>query len=657
MAQLAKSLPFENMAASNDKRETGRDGRRKKASREAPPSTSGGGTRWISSPVLAAASVFAVAVLLYANTIGHDFVWDDRDLIVENPAVRVLDANTVEKIFTEDFWRASRLGGGYYRPLVTLSYHVQYKLFDGDPAGFHVANVLWNALTCALVFAFVFLLFGNVPFGLATGLLFAVHPIHTENVAWIAGRTDVLSTLWAMASLVFYVLARKRNIWWLAPASATFALSLLAKESSAFLPLLILLLELGPFDRFFARKKRVWLAPVLYAAVLVAYLLQRRDVIGQFGSTYDAYAPGLLGTVALPLSILAGYAFKLVFPFKLSGEYDAPVPESLADPHAAAGLLVLAAIVLGAIKFRRRPDVVLGAGVFLLGLGPVSNIIPIGEISAERFLYFPSLGFALVLGGLFSSALIAKYPGWRAAAGDGYVSWPGMKPSVAGKLAAVFVLVLVAFAARTVTRNNDWKSEEILFAKTAAAAPQSARAFLNVGNVARRQGRLSDAAEAYTRALQISPDYPDALSNLAWVYASEGRIDDALPLVKRALEKAPNDVSLLNNLGSIYFQKKRFEDAALYFERSIQHDPDQAIANYNLGLIRMQQGDRDAARKHFSRAAGKGPRFVRAYYYLAVIESERGNAAEAKRLALEFLGQYDREDSYRQRARSIASGK
>jgi cytochrome c-type biogenesis protein CcmH/NrfG len=646
------------MTSSEQMRDKKRDDSKKIGSRSKSPAPKAGMARWVSSPRRAAAVVFAVSVLLYANTVGHDFVWDDRDLIVDNAAVRVLDGSTVEKIFTEDFWRSSQLGGGYYRPLVTLSYHVHYKVFDGDPAGFHLVNVLWNAVTCALVFAFVYLLFGNVVFGFVSALLFAAHPIHTENVAWVAGRTDVLSTMWAMASLVFYVLAkRRRNWWWLAAALAAFMLSLLAKESSAFVPLVILLMEVGPFGRLLAPSKRSWVAPVLYAAVLVAYLLQRRAVIGEVGTTYDAYAPGVLGTVALPLSILAGYAFKLVFPFQLNGEYDAPVPETLAAPHAAAGLLVLAAVVIAAIRFRRRPDVVLGAAVFLLGLGPVSNLIPIGEISAERFLYFPSLGFAIVMGGLFSSALTARYPSWRAAAGDGYVSWPGIKPSLAGKLTILFAVILVAFGARTVSRNNDWKTEEILFAKTAQASPKSARAQLNVGNVARRQGRLSDAADAYTRALQIAPDYPDALSNLAWVYASQGRIDDAQPLIERALEQAPDDVTLLNNLGSIYFQKKQFDDAAPYFERSIELDPEQAIAHYNLALIRNQQGNRAAAYRHFDSAASGGPRFVRAYYYMAVIDSERGNAQEAKSLARRFLELYDRNDSIRERAQSIAAGK
>lgn len=629
------------------------------------PQRSKGGSRpgpkglagWFSRPVRAAAVVFALSFLLYANTLGHDFVWDDRDLIVENSAVTTLNGDTLTKIFREDFW-AGQPGGGYYRPLVTLSYHVQYRVFDGSPAGFHLVNVLWNALTCALVFVFVYLLFGNPAFGLAASLIFAVHPVHTENVAWIAGRTDVLSAVWAMASLVFYALARLRaRRLWILPALAAFFLSLLSKESSAFLPLVIVILEIGPFERLRASSNRSWLRPALYFAVLALYLLQRHAALGAFGSTYDAYAPGALGAVALPLSILGGYALKLVFPLRLSGEYDASVPDSFTDLHVIAGLVVLAAIIYGVIRYRRRPDVVLGASIFLFGLGPVANLIPIGEISAERFLYFPSLGFALVAGGIFSSAMVRRSYTWREAAGNGYIAWPGMKPSLAGKLVLLFVVVLAVFGARTIMRNADWKNEEILFAKTAQATPTSARAHLNVGNVARRQGRLPEAIAAYNQALRIDPGYPDALSNLAGILASQGRIDDALPLIQRALETAPDNIPLLNNLGSIYFQKGRVSEAAELFERSLAVDPQHPVAHYNLGLIRFEEGKPNAARQHFERVAGRGPQFVRSWYYLAVMEDERGNADTAQKLAEQFLSGYNRNDDFSRRARQIASKK
>jgi tetratricopeptide (TPR) repeat protein len=633
------------------------------------PSPAGGAgiVKVLSSPVGAGLLVFAVAFVLYANTLGHDFVWDDRDLIVDNPAVRTLDGETLRLIFFEDFWRTIQRGGGYYRPLVTLSYHIHYKVFDGNPAGFHLVNVLWNALVCTLVFVFVRLLFRNGLFALTAALIFAVHPVHTENVAWISGRTDLLATLWMMVSLVCYVAARqRRNFWYLVAALLAFLIALFAKESAACLPLIIALLEFGPFAGLLSpntahvgRKPtagRSVFNPVLYLAVLVVYILLRREAIGTVGSTYESYAPGLAGVVGLPLAILAGYTFKLFFPFNLNGEYDAPVPDSVVDPHVIAGLAIAALLVYAIARFRRRSVVVLGAGIFLLGLGPVANVIPIGEISAERFLYFPSIGFALVFGGIFSSALTTRFQALRRTVGNDHAEVIRMSRGYAGVLCAVLAVAMVAFAARTVTRNPDWKTEDVLFVKTAAGAPESFRAQLGVGNVNRRQGRLDAAVAAYKKALVLKPDYADALSNLAGVYVQQGKIDEALPLLENALRAAPNNLQLLNNLGSIYFEKKQFAAAAQQFEKVISIDPEQLNAQFNLGLIYFREREAETARRHFELVAGKHSRFDMAYYYLAVIEDDGGNAPAARRYARSFLDVYKKDDPLRTRAQTIAGG-
>jgi tetratricopeptide (TPR) repeat protein len=579
----------------------------------------------LSSPGHTAFIVFALSFVLYANTLGHEFVWDDRELILDNPAVRVLDGQTVQKIFLEDFWRMVQPGGGYYRPLVTLSYHVHYKIFNGSPSGFHLVNVVWNAIVCMLVFVFVRMLFRNNVFALITAVIFAVHPIHTENVAWISGRTDLLATLWSLVSLICYVLAKRcGSFLYLAAGLFSFMLALMAKESSACLPLIIAVLEFGPFKSLLQRRddrkkgraripdKPSPAALLLYLAILIVYLLLRRDVIGTSTSTYPGYAPGALGTIGLPLSILAGYVFKLVFPFRLNGEYDAPVPDSFIDPHVLAGLAVLAILIFIFIRYRRRPDLTLGIAVFLLGLGPVSNLVPIGEISAERFLYLPSLGFALILGSLFASALSAKFPAVRQTSfGENNFRFNKSSP-LPGVLAVVLVAVVAAFAVRTVTRNMDWKTDEILFAKTAEAAPNSYRALLGVGMAHQRHGRTQQAIEAYKKALEIKPDYADALSNLAGIYAQQRNIDEAARLLERALQAAPGSLQLLNNLGSIYFERKQFTEAAKLFERVIAIDPQQYVAQFNLGLIRFEQRNYPAARRHFELVAGKHEMFNQA---------------------------------------------
>lgn len=623
-------------------------------------------SRGPASPWKLAALVFAFALAIYANTLGNAFVWDDLDLVVDNPRGATLDAPTVRAIFQENFWQKVQGSGGYYRPVTTLSYHVDHALYGLNPAGFHATNVLLHAVASTLVFVFVLLLFRHAAFALVTALLFAAHPVHTESVAWVSGRTDLLATVWMLVSLVAWLAARRRGIARFLPVSlAAFALALLSKESAACLPLIVALLEFGPFGALVGARAGAGDAPraaggsrraqalaitASFAVVLAIYLVARANVLGGIAPTYRAYAPGIAGTVALPLSILAGYAGKVLLPFTLNAEYDAPVPGSLFHLHALAGLAVLALVVYGAWRLRRRAAVVLGAGVFVLGLAPVLNVIPLGEISAERFLYFPSLGFVLVLAALLVGA-------WEGARVDGpAAARPATRPSRMDPAVIACALVLVVYGVRTVARNADWKDENVLFAKTAQSSPQSARAWLGMGVAAEARGDVTAAIAAYRRALEIAPDYADALSNLAGIYAGQGHFEESMDLVVRALRVAPDNPRLVSNLGSLYFELQRYDEAAAQFEKALAMKPDEREARFNLALIRFRQERHAEAAAGFEQVAGKGDRFNMAFLYLAEIELAAGNTARAQQLAGHFLTVHPRDDENRARARAIVSG-
>jgi hypothetical protein len=558
-------------------------------------------------PWVVALAIFVVSFLLYANTLNHGFVWDDVDLIVNNPDVKQLDPETTYKIFTEDFWPTLRRGGAvrmddrfeadrssYYRPLVTLSYHVDHGLFKGKAAGFHLMNVFWNAAVCAMVVVFVYLLFGSTVLGLMTALLFAVHPVHTESVAWISGRTDILATLWSLVSLSLYIVARRRrNVLVLAGSLVAFALGILSKETAALVPLIIVLFEFGLFNDLFSprepgttEKKRRAVTVLVYFGVLVLYLLLRHQILGTAASANTPIPIDATGQIVFPLSIFAGYLYKVLLPLTLTVEFTVPVPDTIVGlPLVGAALLAL--ILWATWRFRRRQPVLLGITIFLLGIAPVLHIIPIAQLAAERFLYLPSLGVAMVFGAIFASAVVVRFPSLRS--GDGSKAAPPWKvPSrLATPLVIGFGLVVVLFAFQTVIRNSDWKSNETLFAKTAQQSPDSPRVLVQVGLNAQQNGNYVEAVRAYEKVLAMSPEY--------------------------------------------------------------------ALPNWNLALIRMQQGDPEAAKVHLQRAARAGPDYRAAYFHLARIEYDAGNKALAKQHARQFLSLYDKDDQYRRVAEEMLS--
>jgi cytochrome c-type biogenesis protein CcmH/NrfG len=591
--------------------------------------------------------------------LGHDFVWDDFEFIVENPLIRNSSATPIADAFLQDFGHTSSRSVGYYRPLVTLSYYADYRIFKGNPLGFHFVNITLNTLTCVAAFFFVWQLFGSVLFAFVAVLLFAVHPVHTEAVAWVSGRTDVLATFWSMVSLTFYVLARRRSsIGLLACSLLALMLGLLSKELAVVVPFVIVLLEFTPMReglrssmRSQRRRKRClgrWGAVATSFGVLAIYLVLRHHAIGTLTSTYPAATTGVGARVALVFSIFGAYVYKALVPFNLSAEFDAHIPRSFADAYVLGGLA--AAVGLSCIiwRLRRRAEAVLGVAFFALGILPVLNVVPIGEVSAERFLYFPSFGIALILGRIFVAALRAKYTGLR---DDGVVhpgsAWSG---SASGILVLVLGVVVAGSAVRTVIRNADWKNGEALFTKTVAQEPSNARAFASLGAEAERRGDIGAAVGAYRRALELRPDYAIVLSSLAGIHVRRGEYEAALGLIQKAIASDPTDPELLSNLGSIYFETGRYQEAARVFEKAIEIDPGELRAHFNLGLTLVTAGDSAVAREHFEKAATGGPDFNMALYYLALIEKAAGDRTRAASYARRFLARHPQDDEFRSRA-------
>ncbi|MEJ2720766.1 MAG: tetratricopeptide repeat protein, partial [bacterium] len=522
----------------------------------------------------------------------------------------------------------------------------------------------------------VYVLFGNVTFGLASALLFAVHPVHTEAVAWISGRADVLVTLWSLVSLSCYVLSRRHRSYPLLAASLlaaslfAFALALFSKETAMCLPLLILLLEFGPFGDLLVERRagrrastdgssvnkpaRSLVGPSLFMCVLASYLWSRWEAIGTISTVHRAYAPGASGRMALPLSIFAGYVQRLLLPVKLSAEYDAPVPSSFADPHVAAGIVLAALFLWGLWRYRRRAEVVIGASIFVLGLIPVLNIVPIGDVSAERLLYFPSVGAAMIAGGVFATALEAAFGRLRRAGArvrPGLWIGAGRFPR---QFAIVFGIILLTFAAKTIDRNRDWKNETVLFAKTIEQEPKSPRAHAAAAEAAERSGDVPKAVREYQVALDLKPDYYAALVGLGQIYAYEGRYDDAVELIERAVTVTPGDSKMMSNLGFLYLHTNQLEKAERWLVQAIHVNPNEHRAHFNLGLVGIRQGRFAFARTHFERAIEGGDEFNMANFHLAMIEKISGNTTLAAKYARTFLASYKNDDRYRREAEAIA---
>jgi len=606
-----------------------------------------------------------VAVLLYLPALGHEFVFDDRAVIENNPLV--VEDGAWPRIFTTPYWNAPGHGGTLYRPLTTLSFAVDHALAGLHPVWYHGVNVLLHAL---VVFLVTLLALAILPGGRAAaivGILFAVHPVHVEAVAGVVGRSELLAAAGVLAALLLHRRALcARGPTYLALGAAACAaalLGMLSKESAVLTPVLCGLADWTfPSEPDPGRRRRLFLYGGQLASVAV-FMTARVLVLGSVGVggtipfvDNPAAAAGALRGRLTGLASVARYALLLVFPARLSADYSydqIPVAKSPFDPWVLAGVLVVAVVASGLWLRKRRPV----AGFALLWIGASSllttNIVVfIGTLLAERLMYLPSLGVCLLVG------WVVARPGGR-----------HLRALVTG---LCFAAALAA-AARSAVRLREWHDDFALYRSAARTSPRSARIRYNLGNAYLRQEDYANAEGNYRRALAIYPEFSDARANLGMALLQQGRSREAVTLLeasvrahpqqpdlhlnlgtayrstgnadraeaeyRKALAIDPRSSKALNNLGAMARSRGAIEEAVGYLRRAVELDPGSTILRINLADALTAAGDQDEAAKQFREAYRRDSRSaeaVRGMGEVALWRGDRGEAESRFRAALEL---------------------
>ena len=456
--------------------------------------------------VAALAALTAAVVAL--PSIRNGFVEDDHWVVEQRPILH--HPPSLAALVVEPWWPAT-FQGALWRPSVLLSFALDYRI-GADPRWFHAVNVLWAALATGLLTLLAASL-GGTGVGLATGLLFAVHPVHVEAVANLVGRAELIAAA-AYAAALLCALRAAQDRRWLLGVGLAAAVAIGAKEHAATLPAavaLVLLVRRQPLRRM--------LAPALAAAVPVAAYFAARGAVVHGTLSVGGLAPGLEG-LDLPRRAWAMLALSLqwwrllVFPVRLSADYSpaqVTVSTGLTPAHLAAAALWLGAAWAAWRSRRRALLVTLGIAWLALTLLPVANLVPTEILVAERTLYLPSWGFLL-------AAVGAVAP----------LAWPRR-----AVLAVVGTLVVLG-AARSAVRAGVWRDDDSWFAALQRDAPHSYRTLWLEGDDAFRSGRWGTGERLLQEASQAAPGIPGPLEDLAGRYAQAG----AWPLAERALRRS-----------------------------------------------------------------------------------------------------------------------
>ncbi len=565
-----------------------------------------------------------LASAVYLNTLNNQFVFDDIGLIVENSAVRHL--GNIPSRFT------SGIANIPYRPLRGISFTIDYQFTGLNPVGYHISNILFHVVTTLLVFWIISALSGKPRVAFFAACLFAVHPVHTDSVAYISGRRDILSTLFYLLGFYFFLLSRQRQKpRLLIPALVSYLLAVSSKEMAVTLPAVFLLYdgitnlpdEGSLFKRCFAGLKEIISRYKLFYLffLAVAILFTGYKVFLKSPSTKVGFYGGDPFIQFLTVGKILVYYVKLLFyPVNLLADYSFnsfSLSQSFFEPATLLSLVVLSALGFVTVKLLKKEKLMaFGAIWFFVTLLPVCHIFPHHELLAEHYLYLPSFGFVLVVGLVLERVLAGMR--WRYA------------------VYAVFAMIILVLSVRTVYRNNDWKNSFTLWSKTVKTSPDCARALTNLGIEYYKLKDYTRAEQLYQRAITVRPGQDKPYYNLGNIYRIKKDYGGALVMYQKAAELNPRNCMYYNTLGHTLAMMKKYDGAIDAFERALECRPGFAEAYNNLGNVYRGLRNTDRAITYYQKAIQLNPYYVDAHHNLATVHSDLNQYDQAIKI-LEWL--------------------
>lgn len=603
---------------------------------------------------LAALICALLAFVLYANTLSHDYTVDDGTVISNNKITKK-GVSAIPEIFTTayraGFWDRNE---GLYRPLSVAMFAIEWELAPENPAPGHWINVILYSLTAYLLLLTLAAVFKeySLLFPLTATLLFVVHPLHTEVVANIKSRDEILCLLFVIISLFsLHHYLSKGRILTLVISLFSYFLAFLSKESA------ITVLGVIPFFVWFFYNKKIkdiLVVTSFFAGVAVIYMLMRYSVLGEFKGSplLQLVNNSLLATdsgaeqFATAMFIMGKYLYLLFIPHPLAFDYSyntVPVV-SFSHPGALLSMVVYAALAWWAFKgVARKNPVSFFILFFFATISLVSNVLFLIESTmAERFLYMPSLGFTTALAFLALKQFgLLKYKG-----GAGLISYFSVKPV----FTVVLTVVLLGYSVKTISRNSDWKDNMTLLEKDVKTCPESARIRYAYGSALLIEKALEEDNESIKQALldksivqlekgvSILPNYAEAWNHLGIAYKEKKNFPAAVKAFEQARAfKNFTDAEFYISAGLAYGEMKMYDKAIADFTKAIGIDPENAEAYNNKGLYLFEKGVADSSVIYFDQAISLKPGFYQAFYNKGNTLAAAGRFAEAIELYNESL--------------------
>lgn len=558
--------------------------------------------------------IIITVVLVYAQSLNFDFVnYDDYDLVYENSSF-LSDPSNILKSFTSHAFIGKREEGVYYRPLLQISYIIDYRLWKLNPLGYHATNILLHCLAAIILFLFLNILTEEKFVAYTGAMIFALHPIQIESVGWIAGRNDILLGMFIILMIFFfakhYIYPQSRSLFYILSV-ISFVGALFTKESAAFYLLLI-----PAYHLLFSNKtriiieKQIFLKTLPFIVVLFCYLLIRHSIFGEFIGSEKLY--GKLSTSAriqLVPAMLSEHLKLLILPINLSVEHPLDKliwfeqPWEIISYIITIGILVTYFIL---IKINRVMSFVFTW--LLVGLLPLLNIIPVAVPILEHRLYAASAGFAFLIPYTLHILSKEKY--------EKYFN-------------AFLILIVILYAIGTFTRLPVWKNSESLWLDAIKKAPTAHRSYYNLAGYYYDRQEYNKSIPLLEKYLELKPGDFIGYSKLRQTYFMIGNYEKTVEICRRMIDLDPKSQNRHYDLG-IFFEKINMIDSAINFYRDVlSHNPGFYKILDHLGTLFLKKDLPDSAEKYFNSAIEINHEYTPSYFNLGTLYYRQGRDSMA----------------------------
>jgi len=523
-------------------------------------------------------AVWARLSLLYGNTLDHGFHYDDFHSVVHNPHIRSL--GNIPSFFSDPTTFSVDPKQAMFRPVLLLSYALNYAWGGGHPTGFHLVSSLLHGVNAVLVSLLFASLLGDRRLGFWIALFFAATPLNAEAVNYVSSRSELLMASFYLGACICYVRYGKTGNWqWFAVAVGLGGLALLTKAVAVTLVGILLLCDWYAGGR--ERVVRNWKGYLVFSGLAMLYLLASRQLVGK-ALTEPVRS---LDTQFWTQIKAAVYYLKLgAMPVRLSVEHQFFTSHGLLEGPVIGAALLLASLLFLLFRSRAKlPKLASGWGVILLA---PTAVVPLIVLVNEHRFYLASLGLSLLLA--WGMGRILK--------GNRGVAW---------YLVGVYTMIL---ACMTFQRSRAWADELSLWGDAAKKGPQMLKPHLRLGDALSERGRFDQAEKAYRRAVDLRPGHPGVRNNLGILYSKQGRLEEAEVEFRQLLRVSPDVIPTRLNLASVLLRQGDWEEARDEYLRALEFDNTQGKAQVNLGNIALQfEHDPALALRYFDKALEVNP--------------------------------------------------